>query len=77
MEGLHDNFTPPNPPTEVARRSATNHNGMDPSFIALSFITDDEMLEELNTVNETIMEDYSQASTAVLGTSNENEVSQL
>lgn len=77
MEGLHDNFTTPNPPTEVARRSVTGHNNMDPSFISLSFINDDDLMEELRTVNETILEDYSQASTAALSTTNESEVSHV
>ena len=77
MEGLHDNFTAPNPPTEVARRSVVGNNNMDPSFISLSFITDDDILEEFNTVNETIMDDYSQASTAALSNSQEPDVSQM
>lgn len=77
MERLHDNFATPNPPPEVSRRSTTNHNNMDPSFISLSFITDDDILEEFNTVNETILDDYSQASTAAMSNSHESEVSQM
>ena len=39
--------------------------------------TDDDILEEFNTVNETIMDDYSQASTAALSSSQEPDVSQM
>jgi hypothetical protein len=77
MEGLRDNFTAPNPPTEVSRRSVNSSNNMDPSFISLSFITDDDILEEFNTVNETILDDYSQASTAALSNSHGSEISQM
>jgi hypothetical protein len=77
MEGLRDNFTAPNPPTEVSRRSVNSNNNMDPSFISLSFITDDDILEEFNTVNETILDDYSQASTAALSNSRGSEISQM
>lgn len=75
--GLHDNFTAPNPPIEVSRRSVAANNNMDPSFISLSFITDDDILEEFNTVNETILDDYSQASTAALSHSQEADMSQM
>ena len=77
MEGLRDNFTAPNPPTEVSRRSVNSNNNMDPSFISLSFITDDDILEEFNTVDETILDDYSQASTAALSNSHGSEISQM
>lgn len=77
MEGLHNNFTAPNPPTEVSRRSVNSNNNMDPSFVSLSFITDDDILEEFNTVNETVLEDYSQASTAALSISHGSNVSQM
>jgi hypothetical protein len=50
---------------------------MDPSFISLSFITDDDILEEFTTVNETILDDYSQASTAALSNSHGSEISQM
>ncbi|KZS19883.1 Uncharacterized protein APZ42_013658 [Daphnia magna] len=77
MEGLHNNFTAPNPPTEVSRRSVNSNNNMDPSFVSLSFITDDDILEEFNTVNETVLDDYSQASTAALSISHGSNVSQI
>lgn len=77
MEGLHNNFTAPNPPTEVARRSVNSNNNMDPSFVSVSFITDDDILEEFNTINETMLDDYSQASTVALSNSHGSDVSQM
>lgn len=76
--GMHDNFIAPNPPTELARRSVNDHNNMEenPSYVSLSFITDDDILEEFNTVNETILDDYSQANTAALSNSHGSEISQ-
>ena len=73
MEELHDNFKLPDP--DVVRRSVTNHT-MESSFI--SYLMTDDDLEELNTVNETVLDDYSQASTAMLSNmTQESELSQM
>jgi len=73
MEGLQNNFKLPNPDPI---RNATMNNAMDSSF--MSYLITDEDLEGLNTVNETVMDDYSQASTAILAnTTQESVMSQI
>lgn len=73
MEGLQNDFKLPNP--DLVRNSAMN-NAMDSSF--MSYLITDEDLEGLNTVNETIIDDYSQASTAILAnTTQESVMSQM
>jgi len=73
MEGLQNDFKLPNP--DLVRNSAVN-NGMDSSF--MSYLITEDDLEGLNTVNETVIEDYSQASTAILAnTTQESVMSQM
>jgi len=74
MEGLQNNFKLPNP--DLVRNSVMNNAGMESSF--MSYLITDDDLEGLNTVNETVLDDYSQASTAILAnTTQESVVSQI
>ena len=74
MEGLQNNFKLPNP--DLVRNSVMNNAGMESSF--MSYLITDDDLEGLNTVNETVLDDYSQASTAILAnTTQESFVSQM
>lgn len=77
IEGLHDNYTSSNPPADIIQKSVSTQNNMDPSFISLSFITDDDILEEFSTVNETILNDYSQTNDEASSSSNQNKVTEL
>ena len=65
MEGLKD-FSALSEP-EIPRRAVPDHD--EATFISFSFLTDDNDLEELNTINETAIDDYSQASTALISNS--------
>lgn len=60
MESLQNNFSAPAPSTvsDVSCKSI-NDRTIDP-FMTLSFMAEEYMMEELNTVNESILEDYSQ-----------------
>ena len=72
MEGLRDLSIPE---TEISRRAAQE----EATYISFSVITDDNDLNDLHTINETVADDYSEASTALVSTnsSRENEVLEM
>lgn len=64
MESVHNNVATRKSSADVGCKHITDHNNMDPSFMALSFMTEEYMMEELNTVNDSVLEDYSQVNHA-------------